>query len=213
MAERSSSVQDIMRRLGDELADLPDLQVFMQPVQDLTIDDRVSRNQYQMTLSDPDHARLLEWTPRLLDALATLPELDEVSSDLQPYGREAIVRIDRDAAARLGVTNAMVDDALYDAFGQRLISTIFTQSAQDRVLLEVAPEYRQNPSDLAHICVRGTGESPIPLSAFAPIEHDTTLLSIERLGQFPATTISFNTTPGVALSDAVQAIRQAQGQL
>jgi len=123
------------------------------------------------------------------------------------------VRIDRDAAARLGVTNAVVDDALYDAFGQRLISTIFTQSAQYRVVLEVASEHRQDPSALGHIHVRGSGDVPIPLSAFASVEHDTTLLSIERLGQFPATTISFNTAPGVALSDAVEAIRSVQAEL
>src|SRR5690606_39895754 len=134
--------------------------------------------QYQMTLSDPDHGLLLEWTPGLVDALREVPELQDVVDDLHSSGLQATVVIDRDAAARLGVSNAMIDDALYDAFGQRLISTIFTQSAQYRVVLEVAPEYRQNPSDLAHIYVRGTGESPIPLSAFATIEHDTTLLSI-----------------------------------
>src|SRR5690606_18277404 len=108
---------------------------------------------------------------------------------------------------------ASVNDALYDAFGQRLISTIFTQSAQYRVVLEVAPEYRRAPDDLEHIYVRGSGDVPIPLGAFARIEHDTTLLSIERLGQFPATTISFNTAPGVALSDAVEAIRQVQAEV
>lgn len=211
--ERGSSAAQIIRRLGAALEDLPDIQVFMQPVQDLTVDDRISRNQYQMTLSDPDHGVLMEWTPRLVDALSMAPELETVVSDLQPYGREAIVRIDRDAAARLGVTNAAVDDALYDAFGQRLISTIFTQSAQYRVVLEVAPQYRQDPSALMGIYVRGSGETPIPLNAFARIEHDTALLSIERLGQFPATTISFNTAQGVALSDAVEAIRAVQAEL
>lgn len=213
LGERSSNVADIIRRLGDSLANMPDIQVFMQPVQDLTVDDRVSRNQYQMMLSDPDHQVLLEWAPRLVDALAALPELESVASDLQPGGREAILRIDRDAAARLGVTNAMVDDALYDAFGQRLISTIFTHATQYRVVLEVAPEYRQDPSALQHIYVRGASDTPIPLSAFARIEEDATLLSIERLGQFPATSISFNTAPGVALSDAVEAIRKVQAEL
>jgi len=213
LGERSSGAAQIIRRLGTALEGLPDIQVFMQPVQDLTVDDRVSRNQYQMTLSDPDHEMLMEWTPRMVDALSMTPELESVVSDLQPYGREAIVRIDRDAAARLGVTNAAVDDALYDAFGQRLISTIFTQSAQYRVVLEVAEPYRQDPSALTQIYVRGSGDTPIPLSAFARIEHDTALLSIERLGQFPATTISFNTAPGVALSDAVEAIRAVHAQL
>lgn len=213
LGERSSGAAQVIRRLGAALEDLPDIQVYMQPVQDLTVDDRVSRNQYQMTLSDPDHERLMEWTPRMVDALSMTPELESVVSDLQPYGREAIVRIDRDAAARLGVTNVAVDDALYDAFGQRLISTIFTQSAQYRVVLEVAEPYRQDPSALTQIYVRGSGDAPIPLSAFVRIEHDTALLSIERLGQFPATTISFNTAPGVALSDAVEAIRAVHAQL
>lgn len=213
LGERGSSASDVMRRLDASLADLPDIQVYMQPVQDLTVDDRVSRNQYQMTLSDPDHELLMTWAPRLVEALAALPELESVVSDLLPHGREAIVRIDRDAAARLGVSNAMVDDALYDAFGQRLISTIFTQSAQYRIVLEVAPEYRQEPSALEQIHVKGSAGTPIPLSAFARIEYDSTLLSIERLGQFPATTISFNTAPGVALSDAVEAIRGVQAEL
>src|SRR5690606_13055572 len=109
----------VIRRLEASLADLPEIRLFMQPVQDLTVDDRVSRSRYQMMLSDPDLDVLLEWTPRFVDALSALPELESVASDLQPYGREAVVRIDRDAAARLGVTNAMIDDALYDAFGQR----------------------------------------------------------------------------------------------
>src|SRR5690606_33467766 len=169
LSERSNTADEIIQRLREALADLPDIQVFMQPVQDLTVDDRVSRNQYQMMLSDPDHALLVEWAPRLVDALSKLPELESVASDLQPMGREAILRIDRDRAARLGVSNAQVADALYDAFGQRLISTIFTQSAQYRVVLEVAPEYRDDPSALAGIYVRGSGDAPIPLSAFAHV--------------------------------------------
>ncbi|HZH56941.1 MAG TPA: multidrug efflux RND transporter permease subunit [Burkholderiaceae bacterium] len=213
LAERSSTAAEVIRRLNERLADTPDIELFMQPVQDLTVDDRVSRNQYQMTLSDPDHGVLMAWTPRFVEALAALPEFESVAADLQPNGREAIVRVDRDAAARLGVSHAAVNDALYDAFGQRLISTIFTQAAQYRVVLEVAPEYRQSPADLRHIYVRGSGDVPIPLSAIARIEHDSTLLSIERLGQFPATTLSFNTAPGVALSDAVERIRTAYAEL
>src|SRR5690606_20446832 len=212
LAERSSTASEIIQRLKERLADLPDIEVFMQPVQDLTVDDRVSRNQYQMMLSDPDHALLLEWTPKLVDALAALPEIESVASDLQPMGREAILRIDRDRAARLGVSHSAVSDALYDAFGQRLVSTIFTQSAQYRVVLEVGPQYRQQPSDLEHIYVRGSADVPVPLSAFARVEQNSTLLSIERLGQFPATSISFNPAPGVALSDAVEAIRPVQAE-
>lgn len=211
--ERSATASAIIERLSQDLASLPDMQVFMQPVQDLTVDDRVSRTQYQMTLSDPDHAVLLEWTPKLVDALRELPELQDVVDDLQSSGLQATVVIDRDAAARLGVTNAVIDDALYDAFGQRLISTIFTQSSQYRVVLEVAPQFRQDPQALAHIYIPTTSGTPVPLSSVARIEQSSSLLSVERLGQFPATTISFNLAPGVALSDAVLAVRQGQAEL
>src|SRR5690606_18985081 len=162
---------------------------------------------------DPSHAMLLEWTPRLVDALRALPELDDVVDDLQNSGLQTTLVIDRDAAARLGVTNAVIDDALYDAFGQRLISTIFTQSSQYRVVLEVAPRFRQDPQALARLYIPTSSGTPVPLSSVARIEQGNTLLSIERLGQFPATTISFNLAPGAALSDAVQAIRQAQAEL
>src|SRR5690606_32537861 len=213
IGERSDNVQAIIDRLGTRLDKLTDIQVFMQPVQDLTVDDRVSRTQYQMTLSDPDHALLLEWTPRLVDALRDVPELRDVVDDLQSSGLQATVVIDRDAAERLGISNAMIDDALYDAFGQRLISTIFTQSSQYRVVLEVAPQFRQDPQALEQIHIPTASGTPVPLSSVARIEQSSTLLSIERLGQFPATTISFNLAHGVALSDAVQAIRTAQAEL
>jgi len=203
----------IIERLSRKLAELPDIRVFMQPVQDLTVDDHISRTQYQMTLSDPSHAVLMEWTPRLVDALRGVLELRDVVDDLQGGGLQTTLVIDRDAAARLGVSNASIDDALYDAFGQRLISTIFTQSAQYRVVLEVAPHYRQSPQALAQIYVPTAAGTPVPISSVARIEESSALLSIERLGQFPATTISFNLAPGVALSDAVLAVRQAQAEL
>lgn len=211
--ERSANAQTIIRRLSEDLKSLSDIQVFMQPVQDLTVDDRISRTQYQLTLSEPDHATLLAWTPQLVDALQNLPELEDVVSDLQGDGLQTVLAIDRDAAARLGVSNATIDDALYDAFGQRLISTIFTQSTQYRVVLEVAPQFRQNPQALTQIFVPTTSGTPVPLSSLAQISQRSALLSIERLGQFPATTISFNLAPGVALSDAVEAIHQAQVDL
>ena len=211
--ERSANAQTIIRRLSEDLKSLSGIQVFMQPVQDLTVDDRISRTQYQLTLSEPDHATLLAWTPQLVDALQNLPELEDVVSDLQGDGLQTVLVIDRDAAARLGVSNATIDDALYDAFGQRLISTIFTQSTQYRVVLEVAPQFRQNPQALTQIFVPTTSGTPVPLSSLAQISQRSALLSIERLGQFPATTISFNLAPGVALSDAVEAIHQAQTDL
>lgn len=213
LAERRDNAPTIIRRLSEDLESLSGIQVFMQPVQDLTVDDRVSRTQYQMSLSEPDHAALLEWTPRLVDALRELPELADVVDDLQSDGLQTVLTIDRDAAARLGVSNAAIDDALYDAFGQRLISTIFTQSTQYRVVLEVASQFRQNPQALAQIYVPTASGTPVPISSLAQISQSDALLSIERLGQFPATTISFNLAPGVALSDAVEAIRVAQEEL
>ena len=211
--ERSDGVQAIIRRLGESLAGLPDIQVYMQPVQELSIDDRVSRSQYQMTLSDPDKGALLEWTPRMMQALSELPQLRDVFSDLQNGGLQAVLDVDREAAARLGVTMSDIDDALYDAFGQRLISTIFTQSAQYRVVLEVAPGFRRDPQALTQVYVSTAQGAPVPLSSLAGIRQSNTLLSIERLGQFPATTLSFNLAPGVALSDATGAIRGAYQQL
>lgn len=213
VTERSANAQTIIRRLGQELKSLSDIQVFMQPVQDLTVDDRVSRTQYQMTLSEPDSATLLEWTPRLVDALQGLPQLADVVDDLQGDGLQTVLEIDRDTAARLGVSNAAIDDALYDAFGQRLISTIFTQSTQYRVVLEAASQFRQNPQALTQVFVPTASGTPVPVSSLAHISQRSALLSIERLGQFPATTISFNLAPGVALSDAVEAIHQVQAEL
>jgi len=213
IAERDDNASQIIRRLGERLRDVPGVQVFMQPVQDLSIDDRVSRTQYQMTLSDPDRLVLLEWVPRIEAKLRELPELADVANDQQSGGLQTTLKIDRDAAARLGVTNSAMDEALYDAFGQRLISTIFTQSAQYRVVLEVAPQYRQGPQSLGQIYVQTTSGVPVPLTSIASVSEDSNLLSVERLGQFPATTISFNLAPGVALSDAVRAIKQAEASL
>lgn len=213
ITERSANAQTIIRRLGETLKPLSDIQVFMQPVQDLTVDDRVSRTQYQMTLSEPNSATLLAWTPRLVDALQGLPQLVDVVDDLQDDGLQTVLEIDRDAAARLGVSNAAIDDALYDAFGQRLVSTIFTQSTQYRVVLEAAAQFRQDPQALTQVFVPTASGTPVPVSSLARISQRSTLLSIERLGQFPATTISFNLAPDVALSDAVEAIRQVQAEL
>src|SRR5690606_5947458 len=151
-------------RLDGALRSLAGIQVFMQPVQDLTVEDRIARAQYQMTLSDPDTALLSEWTPRLVQALRDIPELSEVVDNLQNRGLQTSLVIDRDAAARLGISNAAIDDALYDAFGQRLISTIFTQSAQYRVVLEVSPQFRQDPQALDHIYVATSSGAPVPVT-------------------------------------------------
>jgi multidrug efflux pump len=209
-SERSDNAQTIIRRLGQNLKSVPEIEVFMQPVQDLSVDDHVSRTQYQMSLSDPNHQVLTEWVPKLVRKLQELPQLVDVTDDLQSAGLQTTLLIDRDAASRLGVTTSAIDEALYDAFGQRLISTIFTQSAQYRVVLEAAPQYRENPQSLAHIYVPTATGGPVPLTSFASIGQASTLLSIERLGQFPAATVSFNLAPRVALSDAVDAIRLAE---
>ncbi|MCB5362687.1 multidrug efflux RND transporter permease subunit [Pusillimonas sp. CC-YST705] len=213
LGDRSDNVQTIIERLGEALSDLPDIQVYMQPVQELSIDDRISRAQYQMTLSDPDRDVLLEWVPRLVDVLGNLPQLSDVSSDQQDGGLQAVLDVDRETAARLGVTMSAIDDALYDAFGQRLISTIFTQSTQYRVVLEVAPDFRRDPQALTQVYVRTAEGAPVPLSNLATVQVGNTLLSIERLGQFPSTTMSFNLAPGVALSDATDAIRAAYAEM
>jgi multidrug efflux pump len=213
LQQRSATVQQIMQRLSGKLADVPGIQVFMQPVQDLTIDDRVSRTQYQLSLSHPDQAQLQHWTPALVDAMRQLPQLAGVTDDLQDQGLQTVLTIDRDAAARLGVSQASIDDALYDAFGQRLISTIFTQSTQYRVVLEVSPAFRRDPQALQHIYVQTQAGTPVPISSLARFQQTHALLSIDRIDQFPAAIVSFNLAPGVALSDAVTAIEKLRTTL
>lgn len=213
VGQRDAGALQIIDRLSEQLADVPDMQVFMQPVQELTVDDKISRTQYQMTLSSPELGELQRWTPLFVNVLQQQPELDGVVDDLQDAGLQTSLTIDRDAAARLGVTQAAIDDALYDAFGQRLISTIFTQSTQYRVVLEVGDAYRKTPQALDSIYVPTRSGIPVPISSLAHLSETSTLLSIQRQGQFPATTVSFNLAPGVALSDAVQAIRTTQEEI
>ncbi len=196
----------VLRRLSDGTADLPGMRLYAQPVQDLTIEDRVSRTQYQVLLSSPDMAQLERSTEALLARLRGLPALRDVASDWQNQGRQAFVQIDRAQASRLGVTVAAIDTALYNAFGQRLISTIFTQSNQYRVVLEVAPQFTLGPQALDSIYVPSTLGAPVPLASVARIEERSAALAVHHVGQLPAATISFNTAPGVALGDAVKAI-------
>ena len=171
--------------------------LFMQPVQDLTVEDRVSRTQYQYSLDDPDGAELNAWAPRLVDALRARPELRDVSSDQQDQGLGTAVFIDRSTASRLGVSPQTIDDTLYDAFGQRQVSTMFTQLNQYRVVLEVNPHFRQNVDGLRDIYVRGASSTQgVPLSAVTHVEETTAPLAITRQGQFPAVTLSFNLAPG-----------------
>jgi multidrug efflux pump len=185
----------------------------MQPVQDLTIEDRVSRTQYQFSLQDANAAELATWVPKLVERLAQLPELRDVASDTQDQGLQAYIEIDRAAAGRLGITTVAIDNTLYNAFGQRLISTIFTQSNLYRVVLEVSPKFRQNLAAFDAIYIVTPGGGQIPLSTVARVVEKPTQLAINHIGQFPAATISFNLAPRVSLGDAVTAIRQATSEL
>ncbi|TAN28191.1 MAG: multidrug efflux RND transporter permease subunit [Castellaniella sp.] len=214
LTSRADRADVVMRRLNAALHAVVGLQVYLQPVQELSVEDQVSRAQYQMTVSSPDAESLSQWAPRLVDAMQRLPQLRDVSSDQQDRGLALSVVVDRDAAARLGVTQASIDDALYDAFGQRLISTIYTQSAQYRVVLEAdAVLLASGPSALQHLYVATRGGGITPLSTVARLQPGVTRLAEQRLDQFPAVTVSFNLAPGVALSDAVRAVDGARADL
>ena len=211
--QRKDDVMQVMRRLQESVATIDTLKFYFQPVQDLTIEDRVSRTQYQLTLENPERKVLGEWVPRLVQKLRQTPELADVADDLQDDGLQTFVKVDREAASRLGVTMAAIDDALYDAFGQRQVSTIFTQSNQYRVVVEVAPNFRQNASAVDSIFVQTGGGTPVPLGSLVSVSEERATQVINRIGQFPAATISFNLAPGAALSDAVKAIKKAETEL
>lgn len=213
LEERKISAGDVIRRLQPRLAEVPGITLFMQPVQDLTVETRVSRTQYQYSLEDPDARELGEWAPQFLAKLQTLPQLSDVASDQQTAGLQARVVIDRDTASRLGVTPQMIDDALYNAFGQRQVSIMFTQLNQYRLVLEVKPEFRDEPLDLTAVYIRPPGASVTPLSTFTHVEETTAPLTVNHQGQFPVVTISFNLAPGVSLGEAVEAIARAKQEL
>jgi multidrug efflux pump len=213
LSVRKDDASDVIRRLQPRLAKVPGVTLYMQPVQDLTVEDRVSRTQYQYTLEAADGGLLDEWVPKMMDRLSALPELADVASDLQNKGLQSYVDIDRDTAGRLGITPAAVDTALYNAFGQRLISTIFTQATQYRVVLEVKPEYRAGPDALRGIYVAGTNNVQVPLSSIARFSTGYAPLSINRIGQFPAAAISFNLAPGYSLGHAVDAIGRVEREI
>jgi multidrug efflux pump len=214
LSQRRISASEVIQRLQSELVKVQGITLFMQPVQDLTVEDRVSRTQYQYSLDDPNGAELNAWAPRLVDALRTRPELRDVSSDQQDQGLGTAVMIDRSTASRLGVSPQTIDDTLDDAFGQRQVSTMFTQLNQYRVVLEVKPNFRQNAEDLHNIYVRGASSAQgVPLGAVTRVEETRAPLAITRQGQFPAVTLSFNLAPGAALGEAVTAIQAATRQL
>ncbi len=207
------SATDVIRRLSDVTQGIPGISLFMQPVQDLTIEDRISKTQYQFTMSSPDMVELSAAAASLQARLRTIPQITDVASDLQNEGLQAYVDIDRDAAGRFGVTVAAIDTALYNAFGQRLISTIFTQSNQYRVVLEVEPRFKVGMQGLNSIYVPGTGGVQVPLSSVARMTERLAPLAINHMAQFPAVTISFNLPPGVSLGEAVNAIKAEEKAL
>ncbi len=212
-SERDASADEIIRRLQSGLAEVADLSVYLQSVQDLQIDNRLSRTQFQYTLEDADPAQLAEWGPKVLQKLQGLPQLKDVASDQQASGLTTVLTIDRDTAARLGVSTQAIDDTLYDAFGQRQVSTIFTQLNLYRVILEVKPELKQDPSALERIYVRSAAGNAVPLSAFVKFTNAVAPLTVVHQGQFPAVTLSFNVAPGVALGQATAAIEAAVAEL
>jgi len=209
-AERDVTASQVIERLRPELAKLPGIELFLQPVQDLSIEDRVSRTQFQFSLESPDPALLETWSAKLVEALRQQPELSDVTSDLQSRGLQVYLNIDRDMAGRLGVSVANIDDALYDAFGQRQISTIYTQASQYRVVLESANAGSIGPAALRQIHVATADGDQVPLSSLAHVEERAASLLINHIGQFPAATLSFNLSPGVALGQAVEVIERVQ---
>jgi len=209
--QRKSDISTVMRRIKDATSGLTGVTLYMQPVQDLTIEGTVSKTQYQFILQDADPAQLAEWTPKLVDKLRTLPEFNDVASDISAQGLSVFVEIDRDQAARFGITPATIDNALYDSYGQRIVSTIFTNSNQYRVILEADPSLQNSLDSLKDIYLPSSvGSTPVPLATMARMREETAPLQVSHLGQFPSATISFNLAPGAALGDAVAAIKQAQ---
>jgi len=205
-----ANADKIIERLRNATRDVEGVSFFMQAAQDLQIDARVSRTQFQYILQDADAAELTDWTPKLVQKLGQLPQLTDVASDQQVNGLQLNVDVDREKASRLNVLTQAIDDTLYDAFGQRQVSIIFTQLNQFRVILEVEPQFRESPDLLDKIYVKSSSGQPVPLSAFATMHVSNTPLSIPHQGQFPAATISFNLSGGSSLSDAIPAIQKAE---
>jgi multidrug efflux pump len=209
LAERQISADQVIARLRGKVSSVPSARLFMQASQDLRMGGRSSGAQYQFTLQGDNVKELNDWAPRVLNTIRTLPGLTDVNSDQQDHGLEASLLIDRSTASRLGISTAMIDDTLYDAFGQRQVSTMYRPLNQYHVVMEVEPRFWQNPESLKDIYVKSANQMLVPLSAFTHYAPSTTPLAVNHQGQFPAVTISFNLTPGVALGNAVTAIEQA----
>ncbi|HEV2319841.1 MAG TPA: multidrug efflux RND transporter permease subunit [Verrucomicrobiae bacterium] len=213
LAERRISASDVIRRLQPALAKVQGITLYMQSVQDLTVEDRASATQYQFTLEDANAEELKSMTAKFVARLKQLPQLRDVATDEQNDGSQIYLSIDRVTASRLGITAAQIDNTLYDAFGQRQISTMFTQLNQYHVILEALPDFQKDPNMLNNIYINSSSGGPVPLSAFARFESGTAPLAINHQGQFPVVTISFNLAPGVALGDATTAIQKTLAEL
>jgi len=208
-----ANVEKIIERLRNATRNVEGISLFMQAAQDLQIDSRISRTQFQYILQDADAAELADWTPKLVQKLGQLPQLSDVASDQQTNGLQLNVDVDREKASRLNVLTQAIDDTLYDAFGQRQVSIIFTQLNQFRVILEVEPKFRESPDLLDKIYVKSSSGQPVPLSAFASVHVSNAPLSIPHQGQFPAATVSFNLRSGSSLSHAIPAIEKAEREI
>ena len=214
--ERSLNATQIIRRLQSEVAGVAGITLYMQPSQDLTIDSTISRAPYHFVLEDANPAEFAVWVPRLVQQLNQMPQLADVASDLQQQGLTANLVIDRATASRFGITPATIDNVLYDAFGQRIVSTIYTQSNQYRVILEIDPKLQQSLTGLTSLYLPSSSSATngqVPLTAIAHLDQQSGPLLITHFGQFPATTISFNTAPGYSLGAAVTAIQQAEAAI
>jgi len=208
-SDRRASATAIMRRVREAVADIKDVEVHLRTRQELQVGGRASATQFQYTLEDTDLKELTTWTPRLVALLKQLPQLSDVTTDLEAGVRHAALVIDREAVAAYGITPQVLDDTLYDAFGQRMVGTIFTQINQYRIVLEVLPDQKTNRAALELVRVPSAGGALVPLSAFTHIENAWAPTQVNHQGQFPAATLSFNLTPGVALGDAVSAVQKA----
>jgi multidrug efflux pump len=211
--QRKISASDVIRRLQPKVADVDGIQLFLQPLQDLSVEDRVSRTQFQYSLEDPNSVELATKTRQMVQELSKEPAVTDVASDLQDQGLGAMLVIDRDTAARLGIAMADVDNTLYDAFGQRQISTIFTQLNQYHVVMEVGQNFQTNPTVLNNLYVKSSNGTQVPLSMLAHWEQSKAQLAIGHEGQFPSTIISFNLAPGRALGDAVKAVNAVEQRI
>jgi multidrug efflux pump len=213
--QRTASASDIIRRLSADTAGIAGITIFMQPVQDLTIDATVSRGQYQFALQDANPDEFAVWVPKLIERLKQIPVIEDVSTSYSENGLSAYVLIDRATAGRFGITPATVDNALYDSFGQRIVSTIFTQSNQYRVILEADPALQKSLISLGAIYLPSSTATngQVPLSAIAQVIEQTAPMSVSHLGQFPSALVSFNLAPGASLGQAVDAIRRAEAEI